>query len=246
MLTNMGVKKASIIIIGNEVLSGKVEEQNARFLIGDLRDLGVQLQSVHFIPDDTSTIVETVSRESARSDFVLTTGGVGPTHDDITIASISAAFNKKIIRHEHLEKLLRGYFGEAIDDVRLSMANVPEGAELIFDGGLKYPVIQCQNVYIFPGVPELLRRKFLAIRERFRSTPLHLRVCYTLEDEFDLVDRLNQVTSSHPDVQIGSYPDFESPHYRVKLTLESRSEEKLEAAHSELLSLLDKSRTVYL
>lgn len=242
----MAVLTASIIIIGNEVLSGKVEEQNARFLIGDLRELGVQLLSVHFIPDDTSIIVETVSRESARSDIVLTTGGVGPTHDDITIASIARAFNQNIIRHNHLESLLRGYFGEAIDEVRLSMANVPEASELIFDGGLKYPVIQCRNVYIFPGVPELLRRKFQAIRERFRSSPVHLRICYTLEDEFDLVDRLNQVTSSHPEVQIGSYPDFESPDYRVKLTLESRSQEAVEAAHSQLLALLDKSRTVNL
>ncbi len=240
----MNAPTAAILVIGNEVLSGKVEEQNARFLIGELRELGVALQCILTIPDEPEIIESAVKDLSSRFSYVFTSGGVGPTHDDVTIKSIANAFDKSIIRHPELESLLRRYFGEEIDETRLSMADVPDGAELIYGEELKYPVLACANVYIFPGVPELFRKKFLAIRERFRVEPFHLRIIHTLEDEFDISDRLRIVADAHPTVAIGSYPNFITSEYRVKLTLESKNEFAVHDAHQELLTILEVEKIV--
>ncbi len=240
----MHIATAAILVIGNEVLSGKVEEQNARFLIGELRELGVALQCILTIPDEPEIIAAAVKDLSARFSYVFTSGGVGPTHDDVTIKSIANAFDKSIVRHPELENLLHRYFGEQIDETRLSMADVPDGAELLYGEDLKYPVLACANVYIFPGVPELFRKKFAAIRERFRVAPFHLRVIHTLEDEFDISDRLRIVAEAHPTVAIGSYPNFITPAYRVKLTLESKRENEVDAAHQALLEILNELQIV--
>lgn len=242
----MHVPTAAILVIGNEVLSGKVEEQNARFLIGELRELGVALQCILTIPDEPEQIAAATKDLSARFDYVFTSGGVGPTHDDVTITSIARAFDIPIVRHPELEKLLRRYFGEGIDETRLSMADVPEGVELIYVESLKYPVLACGNVYIFPGVPELFRKKFSAIRERFRVAPFYLRIIHTLEDEFDIAERLQVVADQHPGVAIGSYPNFATPEYRVRLTLEAKIEAAVEAALQALLLVLDQTMMVEL
>lgn len=242
----MTAPTAAILVIGNEVLSGKVEEQNARFLIGELRELGVALQCILTIPDEPERIAAAARSLSAQFDYVFTSGGVGPTHDDVTISSIARAFDKPIVRHPALEALLRGYFGEGIDEMRLRMADVPEGAELIAGETLKFPVMACGNVYIFPGVPELFRRKFTAIRERFRVAPFYLRIIHTHEDEFDLAARMQAVADRHPSVAIGSYPNFATPEYRVRVTLESKLEAAVEAAHAELLAVLDTAQIVNL
>ncbi len=124
------------------------------------------------------------------------------------------------------------------------MADVPEGAELIQAADVRWPVLACGNVYILPGVPELFRRKFAAIRERFRVEPFYTRAVYTQEDEFDIAERLQEIAEAHPQVAIGSYPNFSSPEYRVKLTLESKDAAALEAALTALLAMLDRERLV--
>jgi FAD synthetase len=240
----MTAPNAAILVIGNEVLSGKVEEQNARFLIGELRELGVALQCILTIPDEPEIIAVAVKDLSARFSYVFTSGGVGPTHDDVTIKSIANAFDKSIVRHPELEDLLRQYFGEEIDETRLSMADVPDGSELIYGESLKFPVLVCANVFIFPGVPEQFRKKFSAIRERFRVEPFYLRIIHTLEDEFDISDRLRIVAEAHPAVAIGSYPNFMTSEYRVKLTLESKNEFAVHDAHQELLIILETEKIV--
>jgi molybdenum cofactor synthesis domain-containing protein len=242
----MHIPTAAILVIGNEVLSGKIEEQNARFLIGELRELGVALQCILTIPDEPEDIAAAVRSLSARFDYVFTSGGVGPTHDDVTISSIARAFDKPIVRHPELEAMLRRYFGDGIDETRLRMADVPEGAELVYGGDMKFPVMACGNVYIFPGVPELFRRKFTAIRERFRVAPFYLRVVHTLEDEFDIAARLQTIADAHPAVAIGSYPNFATPDYRVKVTLESKIEAAVDSAHQALLVVLDRTLLVEL
>ena len=242
----MHIPTAAILVIGNEVLSGKVEEKNARFLIGELRELGVALQCLLTIPDEPEVIATAVKDLSARFDHVFTSGGVGPTHDDVTISSIARAFDKPIVRHPELEGMLRRYFGASLDETRLRLADVPDGAELIYGEDLKYPVMAYRNVYIFPGVPELFRKKFTAIRERFRVTPFYLWIVYTLEDEFDIAERLQAVADAHPAVAIGSYPNFATPEYKVKLTLESKVETAVAAAHQALLLVLDQTMIVAL
>jgi molybdenum cofactor synthesis domain-containing protein len=232
-------KTAAIVVIGNEILTGKSEDKNAQFLISELHRLGVALRRITVIPDDLNAISEEVRHCSASYDFVFTSGGVGPTHDDITIQGVAQALGRPVIRHPELSEMLRNYFGDDADDARMRMADVPEGSDLIRAKGLKWPVLVTSNVYVLPGVPELFRSKFEAISDRFRADPFHSCAIYTREDEFDISPRLYQVAALYPEVDIGSYPTFTRDDYRVKITIESKEEESVAAARDALLQLLD-------
>lgn len=240
----MNVTTAAILVIGDEILSGKVEDQNARLLIGELRALGVALRRILVIPDEIESVAAAVRELSDNFDHVFTSGGVGPTHDDVTITGVAQAFKKPIVRHPELEHRLRAYFGAGADEAKLRMADVPEGAELLEMPDWRWPVLVCGNVYILPGVPELFRKKFLAMRERFRVAPFFARAVYTLEDEFDIAADLRALAEAHPLVAIGSYPSYTSPGYRVKITLESKDEAALTQAVEALLAKLDPARLV--
>ncbi len=240
----MSIPTAAILVIGDEILNGKTEDQNARLLIGELRELGVALRRIVVIPDEVETVALTVRELAASFDHVFTSGGVGPTHDDMTIAGIAKAFDGRIIRHPDLEARLRSHFGERIDESKLRMADVPDGSELIETADMRWPILACRNVYILPGVPELFRKKFLAIRERFRAEPFYARALFTLEDEFDFAGALTAVAEAHPLVAIGSYPNYSSPDYRVKLTIESKDGAALEAAIATLMEILDPEKFV--
>ena len=235
----MNATTAAILVIGDEILSGKVEDQNASLLIGELRELGVALRRILVIPDSVDAVAAAVRELSAGFDHVFTSGGVGPTHDDVTITGIAQAFDKAVIRHPELERRLRAYFGTGADESKLRMADVPENAELIEMPDMRWPVLLCGNVYILPGVPELFRKKFLAIRERFRVAPFFAKAIFTHEDEFDIAEELRAVAEAHPLVAIGSYPNFSTPEYKVKITLESKDAAALAAAVEALLAKLD-------
>lgn len=235
----MNATTAAILVIGDEILSGKVDDQNARLLIGELRELGVALRRILVIPDEVETVAAAVRELSDGFDHVFTSGGVGPTHDDVTITGVALAFGTSVIRHPELEGRLRAYFGEGADEAKLRMADVPENAELVEMPDWRWPVLLCRNVYILPGVPELFRKKFLAMRERFRVAPFFAEAIYTLEDEFDIAAELRAVAEAHPLVAIGSYPNFSTPDYKVKITLESKDSAALKAAVEALLAKLD-------
>lgn len=240
----MSIPTAAILVIGDEILSGKVEDANARLLIGELRQLGVALRRILVVPDEVADVAAAVRELSARFDHVFTSGGVGPTHDDVTIVGIAAAFDKPVIRHPELEQRLKAYFGAGADESKLRMADVPENAELLEMPDWRWPVLVCGNVYILPGVPELFRKKFLAMRERFRVEPFFTHAIYTLEEEFDIADALREVADANPAVAIGSYPNFATPDYRVKVTLESKDNVALKTTLTELLRKLDGGRIV--
>ncbi len=240
----MNATTAAILVIGDEILSGKVDDQNARLLIGELRELGVALRRILIIPDEVDTVAAAVRELSDGFDHVFTSGGVGPTHDDVTITGVALAFGQPVIRHPELEGRLRAYFGDGADDAKLRMADVPENAELVEMPDWRWPVLLCRNVYILPGVPELFRKKFLAMRERFRVAPFFAQAIYTLEDEFDIAAELRAVAEAHPLVAIGSYPNFSTPDYKVKITLESKDSAALEAAVEALMMKLDSEQVV--
>lgn len=235
----MRQKTAAIVVIGNEILTGKSEDKNASFLIAELYELGVSLRRVVIVPDEIDTIADTVRECSSQFDYVFTSGGIGPTHDDVTIEAVARAFDRSVVRHPELEAMLRGYFGDGADDVRMRMADAPDGAELIREKGLRWPVLAMKNVYVLPGVPELFRSKFEAMRERFRAEPFHVSEIYTREDEFDIAQHLNKVAAENPDVEIGSYPTFTRDDYKVKITIESKEAIAVERARKGLLELLD-------
>jgi molybdenum cofactor synthesis domain-containing protein len=240
----MKIPTAAILVIGDEILSGKTVESNAQFLIGELRELGVALKRIVIISDEVSEVARHARELADSFDYVFTSGGVGPTHDDVTIAGIAQAFDAPVTRHPELERRLKSYFGEHADEAKLRMADVPQGADLLDGEGLKWPLLAVRNVYVLPGVPEHFRKKFLALRERFRVAPFFTRVFFTLEDEFDIAANLAALAARHPEVAMGSYPNFATPDYKVKLTLEAKDETALQAAATAMLAMLDEQRVV--
>lgn len=231
-------RTAAIVLIGDEILSGKVDDENARFLIGELRRLGVALRRIVVVPDVVSDIAEAVRDASQRFDFVFTSGGVGPTHDDLTMIAVAQAFGRAIVRHAGLEKGLRDYYGDQLDERNLRMADVPEGAEFILWSTKTWPVPAVGNVYILPGVPSIFRKKFLAIADRFADEPFFVAAVYSKEEEGRIAEALDAVVATFAAVQVGSYPKLDDPDYRVKVTLESKDRSAVEAATDALIARL--------
>ena len=229
---------AAIIVIGNEILSGKVVDTNAPFLTRELRAIGVTLKRILTIPDEVDEIAEAVQEFRPRYDVVFTSGGVGPTHDDVTMEGIAKGLGRRLVRHPAIETRLREFYKEHVNDARLKMSEVPEGAELLVDGRLGFPTVKCENFYILPGIPELFEQKFEALRERFSATPYTMRVIYTREGEGTIAEHLNATLAVFPELLLGSYPKLSHPEYTVKLTLESKDPEYVDRALAHLLRLL--------
>jgi molybdenum cofactor synthesis domain-containing protein len=233
-------KTAGIIVIGNEILSGKTRDENSLYLARELRDLGVDVRKISVISDQLDHISSEVREFSKSFDYVFTTGGVGPTHDDLTMDGIAGAFGRIVRRNPELESTLRHYYSPDLVEGNLRMADVPEGARLVGAKGLWFPVIAVENVYIFPGVPEILRRKFDRIKEMFREEPFHLREVFLRADEGQIAPVLHHVLSQFPALLLGSYPYFDNPDYSIKLTLESKDSSYVDRAHAMLLAELSK------
>jgi molybdenum cofactor synthesis domain-containing protein len=231
-------KTAGIVIIGNEILSGKVQDVNAAYLLRELRLLGVDVKKVSVIPDEIDIIALEVAAFAHQFDIVFTSGGVGPTHDDVTIEGIAKAFGRRVIRHPELEDLLRSRYSGTLNEARLKLAEVPEGSLLIREDGLWLPAVTMENVYIFPGIPDLLRQKFDSLKERFREQPYFLCKVYVKESEGNIAAHLHDLLQEFPDLMLGSYPDIHNPSYKVMLTLESKDEGYLRTALDRLIALL--------
>ncbi|MBI4518789.1 MAG: competence/damage-inducible protein A [Deltaproteobacteria bacterium] len=229
---------AAIIVIGNEILSGKVVDTNSAYLAAELRGLGVALQRIVVIPDEVAVIANTVRDCHSAHDLVFTSGGVGPTHDDVTIAGVAQGLGRAVVRNPMLEQQLRELFGDKINEARLKLCETPEGAELVFGGHANFPALRCENVYILPGIPELLRDKFEAIKQRFATAPYHLRVVYTRTYESTIAASLTQTLAAFPELQLGSYPKLNHPEYQVRVTLESKDRDYVDRALDHLMKLL--------
>ena len=237
-------RTALILVIGNEILTGKVEDTNSPFLAKELYALGVRVRRIVTIPDEVETIGTVVRELSPRHDIVLTTGGVGPTHDDVTLAGVARAFGVPLERHPEMERILREFYGSALVEPLLRMADLPRGMELLDQPELRIPCVRMRNVYVFPGEPTIFRRKWAAIRERFRSEPFALARIWTLKEECDLAPLLEETLRRHPAVEIGSYPVYDRADYKVLLTIESRDRAAVTAARDDLLSRLPRASVV--
>ena len=200
------VKTAGIIIIGDEILSGKVQDHNSFFIAQNLWSHGIQLCRISIIADSIDEISEEVRSFSEKFDFVFTSGGIGPTHDDVTIEGISKAFGVKSIIDVTLRGILERKEGN-LSPEQFKMAEVPDGAELVSNGTLSFPLIKIRNVFIFPGIPQLLRKKFFAIENLFNGPHFHIKRIYLSESESLLAPVLNDVVKRYKNVKIGSYPD---------------------------------------
>jgi molybdenum cofactor synthesis domain-containing protein len=227
-----------ILIIGNEILSGKIADTNSSYLCRELRALGVDVERIVTIPDEVDTIAEEVRKMSAACDFVFTSGGIGPTHDDLTIDGIAQAFGRSIQLSDSIVARIERAQGKKPNESQLKMARVPEGAQLVDAADFWFPVVIVENVYIFPGIPELLRKKFESIRERFRGVPVLLRRVFVKRMESDIAASLHELLREFPELMLGSYPRMGEKAFRVLLTLESRDAGYLERALDSLLERL--------
>ncbi|MGO9377450.1 MAG: competence/damage-inducible protein A [Dissulfurispiraceae bacterium] len=236
-------KTAGIIIIGDEILTGKVQDVNSFFLAKELWSRGVDVCRISVIPDRIDVIASEVSAFSEKYDYVFTSGGIGPTHDDITIEGVSQAFGVKIVISDILRKVLEQRHA-VLTPEQLKMAEVPEGAELINDGDLKFPLIKFGNVFIFPGIPQLLRKKFYAIEKRFSGPMIFLRRIYFRESESVLACYLNEIVADKNGVKIGSYPATGEEDYSVMVTLECSDAIRLDTVARKLMAKVSKEKII--
>jgi len=235
---NVPLSTATIIIIGDEILTAKVRDENAHYMATEFRKLGVSVRRIATIPDELDEIAAEVRAASDRTDYVVTTGGVGPTHDDVTMAGVARGFNVPVVRHPELEKWLREWYGDRINETALKMSEVPDGARIILRPGLRFPPVVFRNVYILPGVPQFLKDKFAAIADEFTGSPLYERKIFVRTGETAIAETLRRVVAEFPEVAIGSYPVVDRKDYRVRVTLETVSEGTLQDACARLTELL--------
>jgi len=236
-------KTAGIIIIGDEILSGKIHENNSFFMAKELWLHGINLCRICIIPDSVDEIAQEVKTFSETFDYVFTSGGIGPTHDDVTIEGISKAFKVKPVIHAKLREILEKRHSTPTPE-QLKMAEVPEGSELINDGTLAFPLIKFKNIFIFPGIPEFLRKKFAAIVNIFHEPPIFIKRVYVNENESSIATILNEILQGLTDIKIGSYPVVDNRDYQVMVTLESLRKGHLESAVLKLLEKLPEDKIV--
>lgn len=199
---------ACLIIIGNEILSGRTHDANLPYLATALNEIGIRLMEARVVADDEAAIVEAVNQTRARYRYVFTTGGIGPTHDDITAACIAKAFGRPFVRNAEAERRLLAYYPpEKVNAARMRMADMPEGAELIDNPISVAPGFIVENVHVLPGVPKIMQAMFEGLKHHLKGgAPVRSRtvVCYTPEGEIAQI--LSTIQAANPSVEIGSYP----------------------------------------
>lgn len=227
----------SIVVVGNEVLSGKVVEQNAAFLIDRLKTLGARVREVAFVEDDIAAIAEALVRVGARSDQVLVTGGIGPTHDDVTIQAAALALGVPVVEDAGLvDQVARlgkpGREGRAPTAGERRLARVPEGATLMWGTtGVPWPVAKAGNLWLFPGVPPLMQALFNGLVHHFSGSPARFGGALELSVEESVIcEALDAIVAAHVSVEIGSYPRREGGGWQLRLTFESVDEAATAAA----------------
>ncbi|MES1187411.1 MAG: molybdopterin-binding protein [Myxococcales bacterium] len=239
------VETAAFLAIGNELLSGKVVEANLAPLAVTLRALGIQLSTAEILLDDVPTLARAIARLSAAHGVLITSGGVGPTHDDVTMEAVAQAFGRKVVREPTLVELVRQTFGDKTSDAHLRFADVPEGAELRRAADVSWPTPVVENVWILPGVPEVFRMKLATLRAWVRGPRAFVtRALVLRSDEVELKDMLDAVVAAHPAVSVGSYPALFNPRYRTRITFDGTDELAVLAALDDLRARVDPSAIV--
>ncbi len=233
---------ACLIIIGSEILSGRTRDANLPFLAERLNQLGVRMLEARIIPDVADRIVGTVNECRAVYDYVFTTGGIGPTHDDITAECVARAFEVPLQRNpEAVRRLERQYANTGIElnQARLRMANVPAGATLIDNPVSNAPGFQIENVLVMAGVPDIMRAMFEGTKHRITGgVPMRSRTVSCVLPEGDLARDLGALQARYPDIEIGSYPYFRRRRFGVSVVLRATDAELLSEALEALCDLI--------
>ena len=237
----MRTPTAVLVVVGSEVLSAKVQDENGPWVARRLRDLGVQLLAIHTVADRVDEVVEVVAAARRRADWVFTSGGVGPTHDDVTVAAVARALGRPLFRSAALvasisEMHRRHHAGAEPPEAALRMADVPEGTRLL--GDPSFPTLAAENVVMLPGVPQFFRWQFDRIADVLKAPPFELANVFLALGEDELAPLLDRIAHAHPAVEIGSYPRFDEADHRVKVTLEAKDLARVAAALAALLAAL--------
>ena len=225
------VETAAAVIVGNEILSGKVQDANLVELARALRRQGIQLSRVVTLPDDPTILSSELHALSAQYDVVFTSGGIGPTHDDITLEAICLAFELESVEHPVLVAHLREAYGDRITEHHLTMARVPTNAELMTTDSVRWPTVVVGNIWLLPGIPEIFRRKLEVVEHWLKGPNQFVSRSVTLMlDEPELKPFLDLVVAAHPNVTIGSYPDWSGERRKTKVTFDSVGAREADAA----------------
>ena len=234
------MKTACILLIGNELLSGRTQDQNAPYLAGRLGELGVKVMEIRVIRDHEDTIVEAVISARAAHDYVFTTGGIGPTHDDITGPSIAKAFGvAHVLNQDALKLLVDRYGDEKLNDARKRMAQIPEGATLIENSISAAPGFQMANVYVMAGVPEIMRVMFESVAGQFAgAAPVASVTVRSDLPESLIAAGLGTLQDRYLDIEIGSYPFYSEGGAGCNLVLRSTDTDRIAGAAQELREML--------
>ncbi|AZL15408.1 competence/damage-inducible protein A [Rickettsiales endosymbiont of Stachyamoeba lipophora] len=217
---------AAIVVIGNEILSGKTQDLNVNFLAKELNSIGIRLREVSIVPDVEEMIIETVRNFSKKYDYVFTTGGIGPTHDDITASCIAKVFGRELVRDARaLECLKRQYAPDQLNEARLKMGDLPAGATLIDNPVSLAPGFKVENVFVLAGVPKIAQSMFWTLKNQLKGgVPLENIYIHTYLTEGNFAEELAQIQNQFIEVEIGSYPFVY--HGKLGTTLALRSVDK--------------------
>lgn len=220
---------AALAVIGDEILSGRTQDRNVAQVATWLNEQGIRLAEVRIVPDNAARIAETVNELRARHDYLFTTGGIGPTHDDITVDAIAAAFGVPVITDLEARAVLEEYYRDrpgGLNEARLRMARVPEGAELVFNPSTAAPGVKLGNVYILAGVPRIAASMLEALTGKLEGgRPMMSVTVGAHAAESEVADLLRETEEAHPGVAIGSYPFFKDGTYGANFVIRSENGE---------------------
>ncbi len=234
-------KKSGIIIIGDEILSGRTKDTNSNFITNVLSEKGLEVQEIAIIKDEEKEIIRKVNEFSFKFKFVFTTGGIGPTHDDITALSISKAFDLEYKINPKAKKLLKKHYNKTgeLTKARLKMAYMPKGSKLISNPVSIAPGFNIKNVYVFPGVPQIMQSMFLEFVENIsKNKKLSQVSIITVLSEGIIAEFVEEIQRKNSIVKIGSYPYFKNGDFGVTLILKSRSTSNLKYVSEKIFKYL--------
>ena len=240
-MTNNKKVNAAILIIGNEILSGRTQDTNTSTIALWLNSIGVKVSEVRVIPDVEKTIIETTNLLRKNYDYVFTTGGIGPTHDDITAQSISKAFNLKYEIHKEAYKILEAYYkpGE-FNEGRQKMVWMPQNANLILNPTSGAPGFNIGNVFCLPGVPSILKSMLGGLKNKIVGGEPILSLTISLRTvESEIAESLTKVQNNNKEVEIGSYPFFQAGKLGVSIVIRSEDQSKIDICNSDILKFVN-------
>jgi molybdenum cofactor synthesis domain-containing protein len=224
-------RTAAALLVGNELLSGKIGDENLPVLARALRALGVSLERAVVVPDDADRIAREVRALSESHDWVFTSGGVGPTHDDVTIDGVARAFGDEVEVSPRLEQMLRGYYGDRVTPDHLLMARVPKTARLVATERVPWPTVVMRNVWVLPGVPWIFAMKLGALESEIAAgVPFVSVAALTRLEEALLKPYIDRVVAERPGVDVGSYPRWNDGECKTKVTFDGRDRPEVCAA----------------